>query len=204
MNLSHLLDSLDGLKTLVFKLLPTEVTDLVAAVPMTTDGPWTEDQKAVYQKNIGIPAERSYWKPGGFNNVPLSKSEEREKWIDAVAKIPHRYLFLDPDAGFYRRHTRDSRRILVPDELKRILTNRDVLIIYRHQYWPKTNHQDARVYPYVSDGLHILREACLTACAYQSPAASLFFVSGVPDKIAPFADGLRRELRGEHTRRLVE
>jgi len=43
MNRKYLLDSLDGLKGLVFRLLPAHIRESIACVPMTADGPWTDD-----------------------------------------------------------------------------------------------------------------------------------------------------------------
>ncbi len=48
MNRDYLLDSLDGLKAVVFRLLPDEIVGSIACVPMTTDGPWTDAKKAVF------------------------------------------------------------------------------------------------------------------------------------------------------------
>jgi hypothetical protein len=39
MNRQYLLDSLDGFKGLVFRLLPPAVVEAIACVPMTTDAP---------------------------------------------------------------------------------------------------------------------------------------------------------------------
>jgi hypothetical protein len=55
MNREYLLDSLDGLKALIFRLLPVGVAGSIACVPMTTDGPWTNAEKAVFETALGIP-----------------------------------------------------------------------------------------------------------------------------------------------------
>ncbi len=47
MNRRYLLDSLHGLKALAFRLLPSEISGLIACVPMTTDGPWTETEAGI-------------------------------------------------------------------------------------------------------------------------------------------------------------
>ena len=95
MNRKYLLDSLDGFKALVFRLLPSGVAGSIACVPMTTDERWTAAEKAAFEKAIGIPSERTFWAPGGFEKVPASSdSNNRAKWVDAVAAINHPYLFL--------------------------------------------------------------------------------------------------------------
>ena len=60
MNRKYLLDSLDGLKGIIFRLLPAIITGSIACVPMTTDGPWTDAEKAVFELAIGIPDEQTY------------------------------------------------------------------------------------------------------------------------------------------------
>ena len=61
MNREYLLDSLDGLKAFVFRLLPAGVAGSIACVPITTDGPWTDAEKAVFEMAIGIPCDRTLW-----------------------------------------------------------------------------------------------------------------------------------------------
>lgn len=199
MNREYLLDSLDGLKAVVFRLLPAVVAGSTACVPMTTDGPWTDAEKAVFETAIGIPAERTYWTPGDFVNVPPSNDPvARSKWVDAVAAINHRYLFLDPDTGFYTHHNGESEKKVLITELAVMLRNRQALIVYRHQYWPKPGLDDvpAHACPYVWHGLRMLRTAGFAAFAYQSQAASFFFVSEQQAGIEPFQAGLRFALSG--------
>ena len=210
MNRKYLLDSLDGLKALVFRLLPAGIAESIACVPMTTDGPWPDPDKAVFETAIGIPGKRTFWAPGHFVNVPPSNDRDaRSKWVDAVAAINHRYLFLDPDTGFYTRHTGESQKMVLVKELGVLLRNCEALIVYRHQYWPNPKLEDVpgHAYPYVWHGLHMLRNAGFAAFAYQSQAASFFFVSGRQSGIEPFETGLRLSLSGVSTavidRRLV-
>ena len=199
MNREYLLDSLDGLKSLVFRLLPAGVAGSIACVPMTTDGPWTDGEKAAFETVIGIPADRTCWAPGDFVNVPPSQDREaRSKWVQAVAAIDHRYLFLDPDTGFYTHHTGRSEKLILVNELALVLERREALVIYRHMYWPNPPLTDVpqNANPYVWHGLRMLREAGFSAFAYQSQAASLFFVSRHESGIAPFESGLRLALSG--------
>ncbi len=210
MNRKYLLDSLDGLKALVFRLLPAGVAGSIACVPMTTDGAWTDAEKAVFETVIGIPGERTYWSPGGFENVPPSKNRvARSRWVEAVAAINHRYLFLDPDTGFYKHHNGKSDQKVLLTELATMLRSREALIVYRHQYWPKPKLDDVppHVYRYVWDGLRMLRNADFATFAYQSQAASIFFVSRQQAGIEPFQAGLRLAFSGVSTavieRRLV-
>lgn len=199
MNRKYLLDSLDGMKALIFKLLPAKITGSIAYVPMTTDGPWTEAEKAVFQTAIGISGERTYWTPGGFVNVPLSNNTDaRSKWVDSVAAISHRYLFLDPDTGFYTHHNGESDKKVLINELAVMLRSQKALIVYRHQYWPNPRLDDVpdNAYPYVWHGLRMLRTAGFAAIAYQSQAASFFFVSGQEAGIEPFQVGLRHAFSG--------
>lgn len=200
MNREYLLDSLDGLKALVFRLLPAGVAGSIACVPMTTDGPWTDAEKAVFETAIGIPSDRTLWTRGGFVNVPSSTdSFARSKWVDAVRDIDHRYLFLDPDTGFYTHHNGNSEKKVLITELAAMLRSREALIVYRHQYWlPKSSRGDvpAPVYPYVWHSLRMLTTARLAAFAYQSQAASFFFVSNDATGIEPFRAGLRLALSG--------
>ncbi len=130
MNRDYLLDSLDGLKGLVFRLLPADVVALIGCVPMTTDGPWSDEEKTVFETVIGIPKERVYWTPGGFKNVPSAADrDERSRWVHAVAAIKQRYLFLDPDTGFYTHHTGVSEKMVLVSELKDMLRGPEALII---------------------------------------------------------------------------
>ncbi|MBX3427313.1 MAG: hypothetical protein KF688_16665 [Pirellulales bacterium] len=199
MNREYLLDSLDGLKALVFRLLPAEVAGSIACVPMTTDGPWADAEKAVFETAIGIPADRTFWKPGGFVNVPSSNDPgKRQKWVAAVGAINHRFLFLDPDTGFYTHHNGKSEKKILITELAAMLCNRQALIVYRHQYWPNPRLNDVppSANPYVWHGLRMLTTAGLAAFAYQSQAASFFFVSKNPDGIQPFRAGLQFAFSG--------
>jgi len=199
MNREYLLDSLDGFKALVVRLLPASVSGSIASVPMTTDGPWTDAEKAVFETAIGIPGDRTFWTPGGFVNVPASNEREaRATWVNAVAAIDHPYLFLDPDTGFYTHHNAHSERNVLIDELSTMLRSRKALVVYRHQYWPNAmlDERPAHAYQYVWHGLCMLRNAGLAAFAYQSRAASFFFVSRDPEGIEPFDVGLRLALHG--------
>jgi len=55
MNRQYLLDSLDGFKGLVFRLLPQPLVDASACVPMTTDAPWTEALCARMSETVPPP-----------------------------------------------------------------------------------------------------------------------------------------------------
>jgi hypothetical protein len=198
-NREYLLDSLDGLKALVFRLLPAEVAGSIACVPMTTDGPWTDAEKTVFETAIGIPGDRTCWAPGDFVSVPRSSEPNaRSKWAQAVAALNHRYLFLDPDTGFFTHHTGRSDKIVLIDELAQMLRCREALIVYRHQYWPKPipHNLPKDVHPYVWHGLHMLKDAGFAAFAYQAQPASFFFVSRQEAGIEPFQSGLRSALSG--------
>ena len=194
MNRDYLLDSLDGFKGLVFRLLPDGVSRSIACVPMTTDGPWEEADRAAFEKALGFTSERVFWNPGELDNVPSSGNRsERSRWVDAVAAIDHRYLFLDPDVGFLTHHTGQSKKMVLITELDQMLRSREALIVYRHQYWPKPALSDVpqHAHPYVWHGLRMLRDAGLAAFAYQSLAASFFFVSRQETGIEPFRTGLQ-------------
>jgi hypothetical protein len=195
MNREYLLDSLDGFKALVFRLLlPRELTESIACVPMTTDGPWKEAERAVFAKALGLANERMFWSPGGFPNVPPSRDgNARSKWVDAVATINHRYLFLDPDIGFGTHHNGKSEKRVLIAELDQMLRSREALIVYRHQYWPNPPPDDVppHAHPYVWHGLRMLKTARLAAVAYQSLAASFFFVSKQEIGIEPFHSALQ-------------
>lgn len=197
MNRENLLDSLDGFKGLIFRLLPASIVKSIACVPMTTDGPWANAEKEVFERAIGIPRNRTYWAPGGLQNVP-SKSEHhgRAQWIAAVAAINHPYLFLDPDVGLFKHWTGTSERMVLVSELAIMLREREALIVYRHQYWPKTITPPLAVHGYVWDGLSMLRNHGLAAFAYQSQAASLFIVAQQKPGIAPLENGFRLALHG--------
>ncbi|MGA2400767.1 MAG: hypothetical protein ABSG91_03560 [Syntrophobacteraceae bacterium] len=199
MNRKYLLDSLDGFKGLVFRLLPPHVAGSVACVPMTTDAPWTDADKTAFEKAIGIPRERTHWMPGGFANVPpASDKVARSRWVQAVAALSEPCHFLDPDTGFYDRLTNGSEKMVLVTELETILRSRDALIVYRHQYWPQVGQDGipANVYPYVWHGLRMLKGAGLCAFAYQSRAASLFFISRQPSGLLSLERGLRTAMLG--------
>ena len=198
MNRKYLLDSLDGLKALILRLLPSDMVASVACVPMTTDGPWNDREKAVFEAAMGIPRERTFWTPAGHDNVPrLSEKDARSDWLHHVAGIDCPYLFLDPDTGFYNQPTRHSNKQILVSELEVVLRQRRALMIYRHLYFPKgTVGMDGNAYPYVRHGLKMLQEAGLAAFAYQSQAASCFFISKRTKEITPFRKGLRQRLSG--------
>lgn len=199
MNRKYLLDSLDGFKGLVFRLLPPAVVDAIACVPMTTDAPWTDAEKRVFETAIGIPATRTYWTPGGFENVPKATDRRaRADWVRAVATINEPHVFLDPDTGFYDRHGGDSAKTVLVAELNEMLALRRTLIVYRHQYWPKLeqNGVSTTAQPYVRHGLLMLRGAGISAFAYQSQSASVFFAARHHEDLAPFETGLRNTFAG--------
>lgn len=197
MNRKYLLDSLDGLKAIIFRLLPTEITQLIACVPMTTDGPWTNAEKAVFEYTIGIPNERTYWTPGNFVNVPRSNDPvARANWVNAVAAINNPYLFLDPDTGFYKHHSGGSEKKILIAELAIMLDRREALIVYRHQYRPKLDEVPTNTYKYVWHSLSMLKSAGLTSFAYQSHSASVFFISKKESALAPFKKGFKDALAG--------
>ncbi len=199
MNRQFLLDSLDGFKGLVFRLLPQALTESIACVPMTTDAPWTEAEQRVFEMAVGIPAARTYWTPGGFANVPkASDRPARAAWVHAVAAIDQPHVFLDPDTGFYDRHGADSAKTVLVAELSGMLTPRRTLIVYRHQYWPKLqeNAESIAGQPYVRHELLLLRGAGLSAFAYQSQSASFFFVARHQEDLMPFEAGLREAFAG--------
>lgn len=199
MNRDYLLDSLDGLKGLVFRLLPSEVFASIGCVPMTTDGLWTDEEKTVFETAIGIPHERVYWTPGGFGSVPSATDRDaRSRWVYAVAAINQKYLFLDPDIGFYTHHTGASEKMVLVNELKEMLRRREALIIYRHQYFPNPRPRNIAGYlsPYVCQSLRILEDAGFARFAYQSQAASLFFVAKQEAALAPLRNGLQRVFSG--------
>jgi hypothetical protein len=106
--------------------------------------------------------------------------------------------FLDPDTGFYTHHNGESEKKVLLNELAVILRNREALIIYRHQYWPNPRLDDVpkHAYSYVWHGLRMLRTAGFAAFAYQSQAASFFFVSDKEAGIHPFEVGFRCALAG--------
>jgi len=197
MNRQYLLDSLDGFKGLVFRLLPVRVTESIACVPMTTDAPWSDAEKRAFEAVVGIPSERTYWAPGGFDHVPsASDPRARAEWLQAVSAIKEPYLFLDPDTGFYDRHTGESVKTVLVSELAAMLATRQAVIVYRHQYWPKLNDAPRDVCPYVWHGLGMLSNAGLHAFVYQSQAASFFFVSRQHSGVEPFETGLQHAMAG--------
>src|SRR5262249_19205342 len=109
---------------------------------------------------VGIPGERTYWAPGGFDNVPAaSDSRARAEWVHAVATIKESHVFLDPDTGFYDRHTGGSAKMVLVGELITMLSTREAVIVYRHQYWPKSNDAPREVCSYVWHGLRMLLES---------------------------------------------
>ncbi len=145
----------------------------------------------------GFQTNGPYWTPGDFVNVTRSNDAvARSKWVNAVAAINHRYLFLDPDIGFYKHHTGKSDKKLLITELAVMLDSRETLIIYRHQYWPKLDEVPANAYRYVWHGLSMLRNAGFTSFVYQSQAASVFFISKKESALAPFKQGFKDALAG--------
>ena len=199
MNRQYLLDGLDGFKGLVFRLLPPALVEATACIPMTTDAPWTEAEKRVFETAVGIPATRTYWTPGGFANVPKATDRHaRADWVRAVAAIPEPNLFLDPDVGFYDRHGAASAKTVLVAELTEMLATKRTLIVYRHQYWPKPQRDGQRITtpPYVQHGLVMLRRAGMSSFAYQSQSASVFFVAQQYEDLVPFETGLRDAFAG--------
>ena len=199
MNRKYLLDSLDGFKGLVFRLLPSAVVEAVACVPMTTDAPWTEAEKRAFETAIGIPTTRTYWTPGDFTNVPrATDSGARAAWVRAVSAINEPHIFLDPDTGFYNRHTSPSAKTVLVAELSEMLAPRRTLIVYRHQYWPKPQQSGASItgHPYVRHGLLMLQKVGMSAFVYQSQSASIFFVARYREDLEPFETSLRTAFAG--------
>lgn len=88
--------------------------------------------------------------------------------------------------------------MILISELATILRSREVLIVYRHQYWPKPKPHNIpdQVYPYVWDGLCKLRAEGLVTFAYQSQAASLFFVSAEGARLESFRIGFQHAFLG--------
>jgi hypothetical protein len=197
MNRQYLADSLDGFKGLVFRLLPPVIVETVACVPMTTDAPWTDAEKRMFETAVGIPGTRTYWTPGGFLNVPKATDRHaRTDWIRAIAAIDEPHVFLDPDTGFYSHHGGDSTKTVLVTELAEMLVPRRTLIVYRHQYWPKAQPETTTAQPYVLDGLRMLRDAGFSAFAYQSQSASLFFTARKLEDVVQFETGLRNAFAG--------
>ena len=120
----------------------------------------------------------------------------RARWVDAVAAINHRYLFLDPDTGFYTHHNGESNNKLLFTELEVMLSRREALIVYRHQYWPSLKEVPTHGYPYVWHGLSMLRNAGFTSFAYQSLAASVFFISKQEPDLLPFRNAFQKAFVG--------
>jgi hypothetical protein len=199
MNRQYLLDSLDGFKGLVFRLFPATLVEAVGCVPMTTDAPWTEAEKRAFETAVGIPSTRTYWAPGGFDNVPKATDPRaRAAWVRAVTAISEPHLFLDPDTGFYDRHASDSTKTVLVRELAEMLAPRQTVIVYRHQYWPRLQPNGARTqaHPYVRHGLLMLRKAGMSAFVYQSQSASVFFAARCRSPLEPFETGLRNAFAG--------
>ena len=69
-------------------------------------------------------------------------------------------------------------------------------MVYRHQYWPKVIDAPRAVCPYVWHGLGMLRKAGLYSFAYQSQAASFFFVSRDRLGVDHFETALRQSMAG--------
>jgi hypothetical protein len=116
--------------------------------------------------------------------------------VHAVATIKEPYVFLDPDTGFYDRYTGESAKTVLVGELFTMLATREAIIVYRHQYWPKGNDAPREACPYVWHGLRMLWEAKLYSFAYQSQAASFFFISRSRSELEPFEDGFRHAMAG--------
>ena len=124
--------------------------------------------------------------------IPLRGRSGSMRW----PAINHWYLFLDPDTGFYKHHNGESEKKLLITELAVMLDSRETLIVYRHQYWPRLDEGPAHAYPYVWHGLSMLRNAGFTTFAYQSQAASVFFISKQESALAPFKKGFQDALAG--------
>jgi hypothetical protein len=77
-----------------------------------------------------------------------------------------------------------------------MLTCREALIVYRHQYWPKLEEVPTLVYPYVWHGLITLRNAGFASFAYQSQAASVFFISKQEPGLSPFRNAFQKAFVG--------
>ncbi len=109
-----------------------------------------------------------------------------------------RHLFLDPDTGFYERSTGGSGKIVLVSELAEMLATKEAVIVYRHQYWPKPKLDNVvrEAYPYVEHGLRMLRNPGLCSFAYQSQAASFFFVAAKQSELEPLEAGLRHAMVG--------
>ncbi len=142
---------------------------------MTTDGPWTDAVKAFFETVLGIPANVPTDTRGLRQRAGSNEIAKGTRWVEAVEAINLRYLFLDPDVGFFSGIRRSEKKLLL-SELALILDRREAVIIYRHQYWPNIDGVPACAYPYVWHGLNMLRTAGFSAFAYQSQAASVFFV----------------------------
>ena len=199
MNRKFLLDSLDGMKSLVLDLIDPAIKANIGSIPMTTDGPWNNSEMKIYEKIVGIPHERTYWKIGNFLNVPLAGNPaERNSWLRSVASLKEKYIWLDPDTGFYNHHTSSSDKMLLVNELLCLASRKEALIVYRHQYWPNPKPEEIPdpVIPYVWHGLTLLQDAGLKCFAYQSQSASFFFVSNTQEKLQVLWECLYSSMRG--------
>lgn len=201
MNRLFLLDSLDGMKSLVFGLLSPAIRERIASVPMTTDGLWNDAEMRIYEKITLISQARTHWQVGAYINVPLrTQQEARNSWLSALEAIEEPYLWLDPDTGFLDRHnrTRDSDKIILISELERLARTKHVLIVYRHQYRPERDAAiPEHIYSYVWHGLNLIaKKPNLQAFAYQSLSASLFFVSASRNPLNKMWDCLRSSMEG--------
>ena len=57
-------------------------------------------RKRAFEAAVGIPTERTYWTPGGFENVPAaSDPRAREKWVYAIGAIRNHTFSLIPTRG---------------------------------------------------------------------------------------------------------
>jgi hypothetical protein len=198
MNREFLLDSLDGMKSLVLGLLGPKERETIVCVPMITDGPWNDHEIAIYEKITGIPSAKTLWAPAGYDNVPFAENiQDRERWLTTLYSVESNSLFLDPDTGFYEYHTKTpTNGMLLVSELKRIAESGKVLIVYRHEYWYRVDGVPGGVNSYVWHALGILKASNLHSFAYQSKNASLFFLATEEAKVAKYWDSLRVSMAG--------
>jgi hypothetical protein len=136
---------------------------------------------------------------GRFRERPQGDGPPRPYGLGGGGGRDHQpHLFLDPDTGFYDRHGAGSAKTVLVAELIEMLAPRRTLIVYRHQYWPKLqqNGESITAQPYVRHGLLMLRGAGMSAFAYQSQSASVFFAARQHEDLVPFETGLRNAFAG--------